>query len=49
MTALPLPGDLDGYVFKAKSPSCGIRAIPRYGQDGPPPATTGAACTPTGC
>jgi uncharacterized protein YbgA (DUF1722 family)/uncharacterized protein YbbK (DUF523 family) len=35
MTALPLPpGDLDGYVFKAKSPSCGIRAIPRYDQDG---------------
>src|SRR5690348_3285594 len=35
MTALPLPpGDLDGYVFKAKSPSCGIRAIPRYGEDG---------------
>jgi uncharacterized protein YbbK (DUF523 family) len=35
MTALPLPSaDLDGYVFKAKSPSCGIRAIPRYGQDG---------------
>jgi uncharacterized protein YbgA (DUF1722 family)/uncharacterized protein YbbK (DUF523 family) len=35
MTALPLPpGDLDGYVFKAKSPSCGIRAIPRYAQDG---------------
>ena len=35
MTALPLPpGDLDGYVFKAKSPSCGTRAIPRYGQDG---------------
>ena len=35
MTALPLPpGDLDGYVFKAKSPSCGIRAIPRYGKDG---------------
>jgi uncharacterized protein YbgA (DUF1722 family)/uncharacterized protein YbbK (DUF523 family) len=35
MTALPLPpADLDGYVFKAKSPSCGIRAIPRYGQDG---------------
>ena len=34
MTALPLPpGDLDGYVFKAKSPSCGIRAIPRYGED----------------
>jgi uncharacterized protein YbgA (DUF1722 family)/uncharacterized protein YbbK (DUF523 family) len=35
MTALPVPpGDLDGYVFKAKSPSCGIRAIPRYDQDG---------------
>ena len=35
MTALPLPpGDLDGYVFKAKSPSCGIRAIPRYRPDG---------------
>jgi uncharacterized protein YbgA (DUF1722 family)/uncharacterized protein YbbK (DUF523 family) len=35
MAALPLPpGDLDGYVFKAKSPSCGIRAIPRYGRDG---------------
>src|ERR1700748_3084459 len=35
MTALPLPaGRLDGYVFKAKSPSCGIRAIPRYGEDG---------------
>ena len=35
MAALPLPdGGLDGYVFKAKSPSCGIRAIPRYGEDG---------------
>ena len=34
MAALPLPSDLDGYVFKAKSPSCGIRAIPRYGEDG---------------
>jgi uncharacterized protein YbgA (DUF1722 family)/uncharacterized protein YbbK (DUF523 family) len=35
LAALPLPpGDLDGYVFKAKSPSCGIRAIPRYGPDG---------------
>ncbi len=35
MAALPLPaGDLDGYVFKAKSPSCGIRALPRYGADG---------------
>ena len=35
VAALPLPSwDLDGYVFKAKSPSCGIRAIPRYGPDG---------------
>src|SRR5271157_688387 len=34
MSALPLPADLDGYVFKAKSPSCGIRAIPRYRDDG---------------
>src|ERR1700761_4617540 len=34
MTALPLPARLDGYVFKAKSPSCGIRAIPRYREDG---------------
>jgi uncharacterized protein YbgA (DUF1722 family)/uncharacterized protein YbbK (DUF523 family) len=35
MAALPLPpADLDGYVFKAKSPSCGIRAIPRYGAPG---------------
>jgi uncharacterized protein YbgA (DUF1722 family)/uncharacterized protein YbbK (DUF523 family) len=36
MAALPLPADLDGYVFKAKSPSCGIRAIPRYRDDGQP-------------
>ena len=34
MAALPLPADLDGYVFKAKSPSCRIRAIPRYRDDG---------------
>jgi uncharacterized protein YbgA (DUF1722 family)/uncharacterized protein YbbK (DUF523 family) len=34
MAALPLPAGLDGYVFKAKSPSCGIRAIPRYRPDG---------------
>jgi len=35
MAGLPLPSpELDGYVFKAKSPSCGIRAIPRYGEDG---------------
>ena len=35
MAGLPLPDrELDGYVFKAKSPSCGIRAIPRYREDG---------------
>src|SRR6201991_197618 len=35
MTQLPLPArDIDGYVFKAKSPSCGIRAIPKYAADG---------------
>ena len=35
MAALPLPSPgIDGYVFKAKSPSCGIRAIPRYAADG---------------
>src|SRR5579863_1993913 len=34
MEALPLPSGLDGYVFKAKSPSCGVRGIPRYGSLG---------------
>jgi uncharacterized protein YbgA (DUF1722 family)/uncharacterized protein YbbK (DUF523 family) len=34
MTALPLPAAVDGYVFKAKSPSCGVRGIPRYRSDG---------------
>jgi uncharacterized protein YbgA (DUF1722 family)/uncharacterized protein YbbK (DUF523 family) len=34
MAALPLPSGLDGYVFKAKSPSCGVRGIPRYRTDG---------------
>ena len=50
MAALPLPADLDGYVFKAKSPSCGIRAIPRYGEDGRPaePASASRACTRRG-
>lgn len=36
MTALALPSGLDGYVFKAKSPSCGIHGIPRYGPGGQP-------------
>ena len=57
MAALPLPADLDGYVFKAKSPSCGIRAIPRYrmragtgtAATGSLPTTPAAACTPRGC
>jgi uncharacterized protein YbgA (DUF1722 family)/uncharacterized protein YbbK (DUF523 family) len=36
MAGLPLPSDIDGYVFKAKSPSCGIHGIPRYsGHDQP--------------
>lgn len=34
MAALPLPLDVDGYVFKAKSPSCGVWGIPRYRSDG---------------
>ena len=34
MTALPLPLAVDGYVFKAKSPSCGVWGIPRYRPDG---------------
>jgi uncharacterized protein YbgA (DUF1722 family)/uncharacterized protein YbbK (DUF523 family) len=37
--ALPLPGAVDGYVFKAKSPSCGIWNIPRYRADGVSGAT----------
>ncbi|WP_315987423.1 DUF523 and DUF1722 domain-containing protein [Actinomadura sp. HBU206391] len=36
MAGLPLPGDLDGYVFKAKSPTCGLRGIPRYRENGHP-------------
>jgi uncharacterized protein YbgA (DUF1722 family)/uncharacterized protein YbbK (DUF523 family) len=36
MAALPLPAGLDGYVFKAKSPSCGIHGIPRYAASGQP-------------
>ena len=36
MAALPLPAGLDGYIFKAKSPSCGIHGIPRYAPGGQP-------------
>jgi uncharacterized protein YbgA (DUF1722 family)/uncharacterized protein YbbK (DUF523 family) len=41
MAALPLPSGLDGYVFKAKSPSCGIASIPRYRDDGQPAGEQG--------
>ena len=34
--ALPLPAGLDGYVFKAKSPSCGIDGVARYAPSGKP-------------
>src|ERR1700683_1921287 len=34
MTAVRVPAVVDGYVFKAKSPSCGIWGIPRYRPDG---------------
>ncbi len=36
MAALPLRAGLDGYVFKAKSPSCGIHGIARYAPSGQP-------------
>jgi uncharacterized protein YbgA (DUF1722 family)/uncharacterized protein YbbK (DUF523 family) len=38
VAALPLPEGLDGYVFKAKSPTCGIHGIPRYPGGGGQPA-----------
>jgi uncharacterized protein YbgA (DUF1722 family) len=41
MAALPLPLAVDGYVFKAKSPSCGVRGIPRYRSDGRASGVTG--------
>jgi len=36
VAALPLPAGVDGYVFKARSPSCGIRGIPRFTPAGQP-------------
>jgi uncharacterized protein YbgA (DUF1722 family)/uncharacterized protein YbbK (DUF523 family) len=36
IAALPLTSGLDGYVFKAKSPSCGLRGIARYAQGDQP-------------
>jgi uncharacterized protein YbgA (DUF1722 family)/uncharacterized protein YbbK (DUF523 family) len=41
MAALPLPFAVDGYVFKAKSPSCGVRGIARYRPDGQASGTVG--------
>jgi uncharacterized protein YbgA (DUF1722 family)/uncharacterized protein YbbK (DUF523 family) len=41
MAALPLPEGIDGYVFKAKSPSCGIRGIPRYADNEQPANRSG--------
>jgi uncharacterized protein YbgA (DUF1722 family)/uncharacterized protein YbbK (DUF523 family) len=41
MTGLPLPLAVDGYVFKAKSPSCGIWGVPRYQADGEASGQTG--------
>ena len=34
--AVPLPADLDGYVLKSRSPTCGVRGIARYGHSGQP-------------
>ena len=34
MARLPLASGLDGYVFKAKSPSCGVFSVARYRPDG---------------
>lgn len=36
VAALPLPVGLDGYVLKAKSPTCGLHRIPRYRDNGQP-------------
>ncbi len=42
MATLPLPSGLDGYVFKAKSPSCGVWGIPRYRSDGQASGSVGS-------
>jgi uncharacterized protein YbgA (DUF1722 family) len=31
--------DLDGFIFKSKSPSCGVRGVQVYGEKGKPAAT----------
>ena len=42
MAALPVPAGVDGYVFKAKSPSCGVRGVPRYRLSGEASGSYGA-------
>jgi uncharacterized protein YbgA (DUF1722 family)/uncharacterized protein YbbK (DUF523 family) len=36
VAAVPLPPGLDGYVFKSRSPTCGVHGIARYGDGGQP-------------
>jgi uncharacterized protein YbgA (DUF1722 family)/uncharacterized protein YbbK (DUF523 family) len=36
VAAVPLPAGLDGYVFKSRSPTCGMHGIARYGDGGQP-------------
>jgi uncharacterized protein YbgA (DUF1722 family) len=36
VAAVPLPADLDGYVLKSRSPTCGVHGIARYGEAGQP-------------
>jgi uncharacterized protein YbgA (DUF1722 family)/uncharacterized protein YbbK (DUF523 family) len=36
VAAVPLPADLDGYVLKSRSPTCGVHGIARYSEGGQP-------------
>ena len=36
VAAVPLPADLDGYVLKSRSPTCGMHGIARYRDGGQP-------------
>jgi uncharacterized protein YbgA (DUF1722 family)/uncharacterized protein YbbK (DUF523 family) len=38
VAAVPLPADLDGYVLKSRSPTCGVHGIARYRGEGGQPA-----------
>ena len=38
--------DLDGYVLKKDSPSCGMERVKVYPDDGGPEFATGVACSP---